>query len=213
MNHWMDVFKRMGALWIHDGNLERPHALLTSGKHSNGFFNGSKIIKHPRVLAEACHDLLQISHAAQFAPRSVFGSAMGAVTIAHELARQMGVELGFTEPVETRETLDIVRKHMILKRFSVVQNEKVIVAEDVMTTGGTTRKTIKALSDAGADVLGTVLVLVNRSGQEFLDGRRIVTLIDHPMPIWEAEECPLCAQGSEPIRPKGRESWQELVAN
>ncbi|MBT6690804.1 hypothetical protein HOB10_00520 [Candidatus Parcubacteria bacterium] len=212
MNQWMDKFKKMGALWIHDENPERPHALLTSGKHSNGYFNGSKVIKNPRVLAEACHDLLQISHAAQFTPRSVFGSAMGAVTIAHELARQMGIELGFTEPVETREQLDITRKHMVLKRFSVVQNEKVIVAEDVMTTGGTTRKTIETLTKTGADVLGFILVLVNRSGQESLDGRRIIALIDHPMPFWEAEECPLCAQGSEAIRPKGRESWQELTA-
>lgn len=212
MSHWMDTFKQAGALWIHDDNPERPHALLTSGKHSSGFFNGSRIIKNPRTLSDACHNLLVNSHAPQFAPQSVFGSAMGAVTIAHELARQMGINCGFTEPMEIRERLDIVRKNMVLKRFEVAHLEKIIVAEDVMTTGGTTHKTIETLTAAGADVLGFILVLVNRSGMKELDGRRIVALIDHPMPIWEESKCPLCAQGSKAIRPKGKENWQALTA-
>ena len=97
-------------------------------------------------------------------------------------------------------------------RLVITLKSNRVVAEDVMTTGGTTRKTVETLTKTGADVLGFILVLVNRSGQESLDGRRIIALIDHPMPFWEAEECPLCAQGSEAIRPKGRESWQELTA-
>jgi orotate phosphoribosyltransferase len=206
---WTETFSDMGALWIHDNNPARPHALLTSGKHSNGFFNATKVIENPALLEEACVDMW--AHHADSLPGQsacdrVIGSAFGAITIAHVIAQMLNVQMGFTEPVETDDG-----KQMVLKRFALSEGDRVLIVEDVMTTGGTNRKTIKTIEAAGAEVLPVLPVLVNRSGMTELDGRRIIALIDHSMPMWEPEECPLCKQGSEALRPKG--NWDKLNAH
>jgi len=203
---WFDAFSQLGALWVHDGNPKRPHALLTSGKHSNGFFNASKVVEYPQALKEACFHIFTAENMKLFArPMIVIGSALGAITIAHVIAELFGARCGFTEP-------DIVvidgEKQMVLKRFSVNSHDRVLVVEDVITTGDTTRKTIDAIEKQGAEVLPVVCVLVNRSGMSHLDGRRILALIDHPMPMWKPDECPLCKAGSEAVRPKG--NWDKL---
>lgn len=207
---WIEKFTDIGAFWLHDGNSKRPHALLTSGNHSNGFFNGSLVIRSPMTLCMVCAGLLsQLDE--MFKRRRigmVVGSAYGAITMAFEVARHIGVcDAGFTEPVEVDG-----EKEMILKRFPINKEvPTVLMVEDVMTTGGTTRKSIKAVESAGGEVIDFILVLVNRSGMQQLDGRRIVALIDREMPIWTPDECPLCKDGSEAIRPKGTENWSRLT--
>lgn len=208
---WANELTKMGALWIHDGNPKRPHVKLTSGKCSNGFFNGSKVIENPCRLKEICtlilannlNDLVQQGSKRIMIDR-VVGSAFGAITMAHVMASLLKAKTGFTEDPDQK------KERMELKRFSVV-DEETLVVEDVVTTGDTTRKTIEALEEKGARVLPVIVALVNRSGMTNLDGRKIVAFIDHPMPMWEPEECPLCKQGSEPLRPKG--NWDALNAD
>ena len=202
---WMERFCDSGALCIHDGNPRRPHALLTSGKHSNGFFNASKIIENPRLLEQACTALIN-RHWKIEIPDRIIGSAFGAITIAHEFGRNAGTKCGFTEPV-----IEEGEKNMPLKRFNVKKGDKVLVVEDVMTTGGTTNKTIATLEDLGAKVSPVIFVLVNRSGMTHLGNREILALIDNEMPSWNPRECPLCKKGSEAIRPKG--NWKKLTAD
>jgi len=95
----------------------------------------------------------------------------------YELARQVGLYHGFTEPVQTD-----AGKTMALKRFSVESYFSVLVAEDVMTTGGTTLKTINAIEKAGATVLPFICVIVNRSGKKDLEGRQIISLVERELP-------------------------------
>lgn len=204
----MDCFRAMGALWIHDGNPEKLHALLTSGNHSDGYFNGSFIIQNPFALQQVCSDLVEryreeINLVSTQGVITVVGSAMGAVTIAYEMARQLGYYTAFTEPTPDKE-------RMILKRFDIEDNEIVLVVEDVITTGGTTLKTISSLEKVGAQILPVIPVIFNRSGKEKLDGREIIALIDQPLSVWTPEDCPLCEKGSEPVRPKA--NWQALTA-
>ncbi len=202
---WIDRFTELGALWIHDENPKRPHALLTSGNHSNGFFNASKVIELPRVLEEACTKLIHTMEPSSFAAIDiVIGSALGAVSMAHEIGRQLSIRAGFTEPIVIDEM-----KRMVLKRFDVESETHILVVEDVVTTGGTTRKTISVLQEQGAYIFPIILVLVNRSGKSHLDGRDIHPLIHHPMPMWSPDECPLCEKGSEAVRPKG--NWDLLI--
>lgn len=205
----LEEYKKIGAFWVHDDNPKRPHALLTSGKHSNGFFNGSKVIVDPQLLRRSLLSILwcdegpkHLSHR----PKYVVGSALGAINIAHTMAEILGTKSCFTEP----NVIDGV-KHMELKRFSISPKSDVLVVEDVLTTGGTTLKTIKALEDKGVFVLPSILVLVNRSGMVRLGDRKIFSLIDHHMPIWEPDECPLCKAGSEAVRPK--DNWDRLTAD
>ena len=202
--NWIDELISLGALWVHDGNPKRPHPELRSGKHSDVFFNLTRLIEHPCILSEACLALCHSWHLAE-QPTVVFGSAFGAITIAHELANLMETRFGFTEPV-----IKEGQKQMVLNRFSVTADDIVLVVEDVLTTGGTTEKTIAALEDAGATVLPYVFVLVNRSGLQTLGERKIIALVERTVDTWAPQECPLCQQGSEALGAKG--NWDKLTA-
>ena len=89
-------------------------------------------------------------------------------------------------------------------------NKRVLLCEDVLTIGGSVELTAEATMAAGARVLQYLLVLVNRSGLAEVGGKKIVALINRPMPMWMPEECPLCKAGSEAIRPK--DNWTRLNA-
>lgn len=199
---WAEKFIALGAFWIHDGNPNRPHALLTRGKHSNGFFDGTKVIQRPSLLGEACNDLLEGSDAGNLTPDWVIGSALGAIPIAHEFARQLDIMAGFTE-----RAMD---ESMGLKRFTLKPGSEVLVVEDTITTGMTTEETVEALEGAGAIIQPPIYALMNRSGRAKLTGLPIIALVNREMPIWKPEECPLCTVGSEAVRPK--ENWKKLNA-
>lgn len=204
---WIEVLENLGALWVHDKNPQRPHALLTSGKHSNGFFNMTKLMQWPQTLSLTCRDLGRLAHETILDCDWIVGSAMGAITMAHEIAQIYNKKFAFTEPVIGGPT-----KHMALHRFEIPTGSRVLMVEDVMTTGGTTRLSIQALEKKGLEIAPEILVLVNRSGLAHLDEKwPIISLIDEYMPIWQAEDCPLCQEGSIALRPK--QSWKELNAN
>src|SRR5512133_219879 len=205
---WRTHFEQREALWIHDGNPKRPHALLTSGKHSSGFFNGDLIIHDVDLLAKACIDLftlLRTNHESEILNIDrVVGPAMGAINIATLMAYAMrrvcpGIKCGYV-----LKEGEGIRKHMTIPpRLSIKQGERILLVEDVLTTGGSTMLTKKALAECGARSMPFVLALVNRSGFQQIDGMNIISLIDHPMPKWDAIECPLCKQGSKAIHAKG----------
>lgn len=205
-------FEEAGALWVHDDNPNRPHALLTSGKHSNGFFNGTKIIEATdKLLIERAISVMLPIHDIRFkGVTRVVGSERGAVEISYELAKQLKVKHSTTAKTESG---------MELQRFSLLENDKLLIAEDVMSTGSTTIKTINGLMAAGEGLnisfLPKLVVLVNRSGMKTLKTPHgefeICPLLDIPMPMWEPDECPLCKKGSEAIKPKG--NWDKLTAD
>lgn len=205
---WENQFTLLGALWNHDGNPENPHALLTSGMHSAGFFNTSKVIKEPCVTQCACQELsrriieeLARSDPRERLPETVVGSAFGAITIAHECAKFLSARMAFTEKIDGK---------MRLGRFLVMSGERVLVVDDVITTGGTTQETIDELKRLNAYVLPVIGAFTNRSGKNTLSGKKIVSLIEYPMPIWIPAECPLCKKGSKAL-PHPKVHWNELL--
>jgi orotate phosphoribosyltransferase len=205
---WIDKLTIIGAFWLHDGNSKRPHALLTSGRHSDGFFNGSRIIENPALLYPTMYDLVEKIGRLPVQRLSdlwVIGSALGAGDLSYEIARQLKCRRGFTEPVE----VDGI-KTMELKRFELPSCAPVLLVEDVFTTGGTTEQTKLAVEKKGGVVLPVIGVLVNRSGKKELAGCQVVALIDREMPMWEPAVCPLCLRGSRAVRPKA--NWDLLTA-
>jgi orotate phosphoribosyltransferase len=214
---WIAAYRRAGALWIHDGNLRRPHALLTSGKHSSGFFNSELVMQDPLLLDAACADLAHVLLEHRLPIETVdrvVGPAMGAITLAHDLARHLGTIRGRTcLRGYAQKQEDVPGTSMAFVRTPLQPGETVLAAEDVLTTGTSLSNMRAAAQAAGARVLTLVAVLVNRSGLVEVDGRRIVALIDQPMPLWAPGECPLCLAGSEAIRPKGAENWARLYAD
>jgi len=243
---WIDIYSRKGALWIHDMNPQRPHALLTSGKHSNGFFNSELVMEDPDNVDVACLDLIHLLKDRNFDFNSfdrVVGPAMGAITLAHNLAsrlrhhRKYPCLRAYTEKatdtkfvvVRDDQTIEIeaseVRsqdkivevkpapKTMAFKRTNIRPGERILLVEDVLTTGGSVELTTQAVKEAGGIVLPFVVTLVNRSGNTQTNGgMEIVSLINRLMPTWDAEDCLLCKQGSKGIRPKGTENWALLNA-
>jgi orotate phosphoribosyltransferase len=127
---------------------------------------------------------------------------MGAVTVAHELARQTDKLSGFTEKRESGG--------MINKRFDV-KGSSILLVEDVVTTGNTTRKTVQALQASGATILPYVLAIVNRSGEDEIDGRKIISSVILNLDTFYPADCPYCKAGSKVLRPK--ENWAELTGH
>jgi orotate phosphoribosyltransferase len=213
-SRWVAEYKKRDALWIHDGNPKRPHALLTSGKHSSGFFNSGLVTEDPCLIMAACADLVgAVAEEINLFPLThVIGSALGAIVMSHCMALSIqGIKLGpclssFTEKVDSDGAI-----RMVLKRSTLGQGAEILVVEDVLTTGGSLEHTIEAVTQAGGHAAPVIAVLVNRSGLKTVrGGRKVISLIDEHMPIWESKACPLCAQGSEAIRPKDAANWARL---
>jgi orotate phosphoribosyltransferase len=217
MKNWLDIYKQKDALWLHDGNPKRPHALFTSGLHSDSAFNGEMVMEDAALLHEASADLLHILIEQGLDIEKVdrvVGPAMGAITLAHDVARQIAQKRNrpclraYAEKESDRQN-----SPMIFKRTMLQPNEKILVVEDTLTTGGSVQRMINAITATHAETLPFVAVLVNRSILKEVDGRKVIALIDYPLQAWTAEECPLCKNGSEVVRPKGKENWAKLHAN
>jgi orotate phosphoribosyltransferase len=213
---WIRTYKKKGALWIHDGKPKRPHALLTSGKHSNGFFNSELVMEDSYLLDRACQDiveLIQVHGMDIVGIERVVGPAMGAITLAHDIARHISHEYGRScLRAYAEKEMNGDGKRMVFKRTTIQPKELVLLVEDVLTTGESIELTAAAVTAALGYVLPYVAVLVNRSGLKYVGDKQIVALIDHPMPMWIPDECPLCKEGSAAIRPKSKENWALLNA-
>jgi orotate phosphoribosyltransferase len=216
-NDWINQYKEKGALWIHDGNPKRPHALLTSGKHSNGFFNSRLVIPDDVLLCEAASDLLElfVQQGGDVSKvHGVVGPQTGATKLAELLSDQvMALTMDYCFFASPAKNENEGQKSMIFndEDLGILPGSLVLLCEDVLTTGGSVDLTATAVTSAGGIALSFLLVLVNRSGLTEASGKKIVALIDRPMPMWTPDECPLCKEGSEAVRPK--DNWTCLNAS
>jgi len=181
------IFKECGAFL-------QGHFLLTSGLHSPGYLQCALVCQHPKVCADLCREL-----AGQFAGQkvdAVIGPAMGGIVLAYELARALDARGIFMERGDDGR--------MALRRgFVIGPGEKVVVAEDVMTTGGSAAEIVELAEKAGAVVVG-VVALVDRGGAKRFEGRRVANVLKVELPTYKPEDCPLCKQGSPAVKPGSR---------
>lgn len=175
------------------GALLSGHFRLTSGRHGDRYFQCALVLQHPHYTEKLCHDL-----ASRFqweGVSAVIGPAMGGIIVSYEIARALGVRSLFTE----REN-----GAMKLRRgFSIKPGEKVLVVEDVITTGGSVREVIEVVRGMGGEVVGTG-VLVDRSSGTVDLGVRTEALLTMEVVSYAPEECPLCRQGTPAIKPGSR---------
>jgi orotate phosphoribosyltransferase len=182
----LDIFKKTGALL--DG-----HFQLTSGLHSPRYLQCALVLQHPEHA-----DLIGRLLAARFKADRVdvvVAPAIGGIIIAHETARAIGVRALFTEREGNTMTLR--------RGFSISRGERVLVVEDVVTTGGSTRETIDAVVNADGVVVGAGC-LVDRSGGSVALGVRRQSLVTLDIPTYNPADCPLCEQGTPAIKPGSR---------
>ncbi len=182
----LDIFRQHSAL------LE-GHFVLSSGLHSDRYIQCALVLQYPEVAGRLCSELAaRLRH---LAPQAVVAPALGGVIVAHEVARTLGVRAMFTE----RQT-----NTMILRRgFELAPGEPVLVVEDVITTGGSTRETIAAVEQGGGRVVG-VGSLVDRGGGTAPLPVPKTSLMTLNVQNYRPEDCPLCQAGIPTLKPGSR---------
>lgn len=186
-NEALDLYRRTGAY------LE-GHFRLSSGLHSPGYMQSALVLQQP---ADAAALGLGIGvHVKHLRPTVVLSPALGGLIIGHEVARSLGVRAIFAERAGGTE--------LTLRRgFTLAPADRVLVVEDVFTTGKSTRETIDVARNAGAEVVGAAAI-VDRSGGTIRFDVPAYALVTLDVPTYEPEKCPLCAQGVPVIKPGSR---------
>src|SRR3954465_15799405 len=182
----LDRFRRVGAF------LE-GHFRLTSGLHSPGYLQCALVLQHPAE-AEACGAAIA-ERVRSLQPDVVLSPALGGIVIGQEVGRALGVRAIFAERQDGKLSLR--------RGFTLDAADRVLVVEDVMTTGGSTRETIEVATAAGGQVIGTASI-VDRSGGTIRFDVPFSSLLDIALPTYEPDKCPLCAQGLPVVKPGSR---------
>ena len=182
----LDRFRRTGAL------LE-GHFVLTSGLHSAVYLQCARVLQHPPE-AEAFGRALAARYQGQ-GIETVAAPAVGGIVIGHEVARALGARSVFTEREDGRMTLR--------RGFTMRQGEAVLVVEDVITTGGSTRETIDSLRAVGARVVGAASIIDRSAGRADVGVPRLA-LATLDVPALAPSACPMCARGEAAVKPGSR---------
>jgi orotate phosphoribosyltransferase len=179
------------------GALQEGHFLLTSGLHSPRYLQCALILMDPPLATRLGQELAGRLRPllGGTSPGAVVAPALGGILVAHEVARGLGVRGLFMEREGGRMTLR--------RGFSLRKDEEVVVVEDVITTGGSTREVMDAVRDQGARVVAAGS-LVDRSGGAADLGVPRASLLTLEAPTYAPETCPLCAAGGRPEKPGSR---------
>lgn len=170
------------------------HFVLTSGQHSAQYMQCAQVLQYPDF-AERLGRELASSWQGQ-AVDTVIGPAMGGIIVAHEVGRALGIRALFTERENGR---------MRLRRgFSFAPGERVLVVEDVITTGGSVQEVLALVREAGALPIG-VAVLVDRSNRTANFGLPLTSLLQLNIESFESRACPLCQAGLPVVKPGSRQ--------
>lgn len=170
--------------------------MLSSGLHSGDYLQCALYLAEPRRAARAGGMLAAALSETVPEIDLVVSPAMGGLIIGHETARGLGLPFLFTERADGE---------MVLRRgFAVSPGQRVVIVEDVVTTGKSAREVIDVLTDAGAEVVG-LASMVNRSGNPHpFEPLPYRALVEVAFPTWNAGDCPLCADGIPIAKPGSR---------
>ncbi|MDR1123436.1 MAG: orotate phosphoribosyltransferase [Elusimicrobiota bacterium] len=182
----LKIFKDCGAL------LE-GHFKLSSGLHSAKYLQCAKVLQYPDIAASLCKELAAKLGGVKI--DVVIGPAMGGVTIAYELARQLGVRGIFTERIDG--------KVQLRRGFELKPAERCLIAEDVVTTGKSTREVIADIKEAGAQVVACSC-LIDRSGGAADFGVPLASMAQVEVATYEETACPMCKAGAPIVKPGSR---------
>lgn len=179
-------------LLVDTGAILEGHFLLTSGLHSPLYVEKFQVLQWPEHTAKLCAAL-----AARFKDSGVqvvVGPVTGGIILAHEVGKNFGTRAIFTERENGKMTLR--------RGFAIAPGEKVLVVEDIVTTGGSVEEVLEVVRGCGGEVAGVAL-LVDRSGGKVDFGVRTEALLTLEVPTYRPDACPLCRAGV-PITKRGR---------
>lgn len=184
----LNLFKEKGALLT-------GHFLLSSGLHSDKYLQCALVLQYPDIAERIGCALANLFSDTR--PECVVGPAIGGIVIAQEVARALGVRALFTERASGEMTLK--------RGFTVHEAERVLVVEDITTTGGSVQEVIDVITGAAASVIG-VGAIIDRSGGKALFSVPFKALARLEVATFSAVECPLCRKGIPAYKPGSRTS-------
>ena len=182
----MDMMTELGAL-------RRGHFLLSSGRHSDTYFQCALVLQYPDLALDLGRRLAARCDAARI--DVVVSPALGALLLGHEVARALGRRFVFTERKEGA---------MSLRRdFTLEKGDKALIVEDVVTRGTSTREVADIVTAAGGIVVGAA-ALVDRTTADVALPVPVASLLKVDVVTWPADDCPLCRQGLPVVKPGSR---------
>ena len=182
----LDLFRTSGGL------LE-GHFRLTSGLHSERYLQSALVLQYPEFAAALGDELANRTRHLQ--ATAVLSPALGGIVIGQEVARSLGVRALFAERENGALTLR--------RGFSLSSSDRVLVVEDVITTGGSTMETARVAESAGARVPGAAAIVDRSSGSSSFH-LPLQALLRLEVPTYAADDCPLCLQGIPVVKPGSR---------
>jgi len=187
--------EQASQIFTASGALLEGHFRLTSGRHSNRYMQCAQVLQYPEYTEQ-----LAIHIAEKFRDDKidlVIGPAMGGIIVAYEVARQLKVPSMFCERQDGQ---------MALRRgFQIKPESRVLVVEDVVTTGGSVVEVMDVVRELGGVIAG-VAVLVDRSAGKVDFGVKTEAVLTMDIESWEADDCPICKEGILPVVKPGSRS-------
>lgn len=171
------IFEESGALLS-------GHFKLTSGRHSDIYYEKFTLLKNPAICTKICEEMAGRFKDAKVS--TVIGPTLGGVIIAYDVARYLGTESIYAEAAD--------KGRQFKRGFSLEKGERVIIVDDILTTGRSLREVIDLVNSYEATIVG-IAVLLDRSGGKVSLGQPYTALADVSAESWEVDECPLCAKG------------------
>lgn len=182
----LEIFRRSGALL--DG-----HFRLSSGLHGSGYLQGALVLQHPEYAESLGRSIADLTR--ELKPTVVISPALGGLIIGQEVGRALGVRAIFAERQDGALTLR--------RGFTLASGDRVLVIEDVLTTGGSTRETMEVAKAAGGQIVGAAAIIDRSGGAARLDVP-FQALLHLSLPTYEPAKCPLCAHGLPLTKPGSR---------
>ena len=182
----LNIFKKTEALLT-------GHFLLTSGRHSDRYFQCAKVLQYPEYTEKLCNMIVDNFKRVEI--DTVIAPAIGGLVVGQEVARQLNKRFIFAE----RED----KKLSLRRGFTIDENEKILVCEDVVTTGGSVFEVIDIVKNNKANVVG-VGFIVDRSNGKVNFGYPQFSALKMEVVSYQPDECPLCREDIELVKPGSR---------
>jgi orotate phosphoribosyltransferase len=175
------------------GTLLKGHFELSSGLHTSKYLQCAKVLQYPEYAGRLCSELAR--YFKEDKPTCVIGPALGGIIVSYETAKALGVRSIFTERKDG--------KMQIRRGFEIAPNDRVLVVEDVITTGFSTKEVIDIVRTRGATIIA-VGSIIDRSVHMIDFGVRQKSLVKLDIPVFEPKDCPLCRDKIKILKPGSR---------
>jgi orotate phosphoribosyltransferase len=189
----LDADEKILALFKDSDALLQGHFKLTSGKHSEWYFEKIRLIEKPAALEKIVDRLVEKIRAEKKNFDYVVSPAYGAIAIGFLAALKLGKKFAFTQRVD--------EKMSFRSGFTDIDGSRAIIVEDILTTGGSLNEVVDCLKRHNAGVAGIVVLVDRTAGEVLIEGRPVSSLLALKVEAFDAEACPFCKKGIPLTKP------------